>query len=400
MKNLLYVTYDGLLDAVAQSQVLPYLKELSKKGFNITVLSFEKCKKDREESTCKTLKEKLKKYKVKWLLLRYHKSPIIPATIFDILQGIFLGLHKIYTRKIHIIHTRGYIAALIGIFLKYITSRRLIFDMRGFWPDEKVDAGAWKKNGMLYFIVKNIERLLITKTDEIVVLTEAAKKYLFNKFPHASITVIPCCVDINMFGIDMNNDILPDKARCRFIITYLGSLGTFYDSEGMIAFFKIFKLQQSKAFFWIVTNSPNKKEEVLFQKSQLDNSDYAVNSLEFRDIPFVLTNTDVSIMFYRRRLSRIGCSPIKFAESLSCGVPVIINSGIGDTERLIRKEKIGVIVDTLTEIALEKAAKELTRLLSEGDVLRNRCRRTAEKYFSLTGGVEKYRHIYQNLLKR
>ena len=42
MKNILYLSYDGMTDPLGQSQVLPYLVGLSKKGFQFTLISFEK----------------------------------------------------------------------------------------------------------------------------------------------------------------------------------------------------------------------------------------------------------------------------------------------------------------------------------------------------------------------
>ena len=42
MTTVLYISYDGMTDPLGQSQVLPYLTGLSKKGFNIILISFEK----------------------------------------------------------------------------------------------------------------------------------------------------------------------------------------------------------------------------------------------------------------------------------------------------------------------------------------------------------------------
>lgn len=41
-RKVLYVSYDGLTDPLGQSQILPYLVGLTKKGFAFTVVSFEK----------------------------------------------------------------------------------------------------------------------------------------------------------------------------------------------------------------------------------------------------------------------------------------------------------------------------------------------------------------------
>ena len=41
-KKILFITYDGLTDQLGQSQILPYIKGLSKMGFQFTILSCEK----------------------------------------------------------------------------------------------------------------------------------------------------------------------------------------------------------------------------------------------------------------------------------------------------------------------------------------------------------------------
>jgi len=38
-------------------------------------------------------------------------------------------------------------------------------------------------------------------------------------------------------------------------------------------------------------------------------------------------------------------SPIKFGEYLCCGLPVIMTPGIGDTEEIIEKHRIGRLLD-------------------------------------------------------
>ena len=42
MKKCLYVTYDGLLDPLGQSQILPYIENLSENGYKLFVMSYEK----------------------------------------------------------------------------------------------------------------------------------------------------------------------------------------------------------------------------------------------------------------------------------------------------------------------------------------------------------------------
>ena len=41
-KHILFVSYDGMTDSLGQSQVLPYIREISKKDYRYTLISFEK----------------------------------------------------------------------------------------------------------------------------------------------------------------------------------------------------------------------------------------------------------------------------------------------------------------------------------------------------------------------
>ncbi len=41
-KKILFISYDGMTDPLGQSQVIPYLQGLSKKGFHFFLLSCEK----------------------------------------------------------------------------------------------------------------------------------------------------------------------------------------------------------------------------------------------------------------------------------------------------------------------------------------------------------------------
>ena len=43
-RRVLFISYNGMLDPLGQSQVLPYLRELAKRGVRFTLLSFERPK--------------------------------------------------------------------------------------------------------------------------------------------------------------------------------------------------------------------------------------------------------------------------------------------------------------------------------------------------------------------
>ena len=93
-KRVLYISYNGMLEPLGQSQVIPYLRELSGEGVRFTLLSFERAaafERDGLEK-CRQLERDLAEYGIEWHRLRYHRRPSLPATVYDILAGIVSGL--------------------------------------------------------------------------------------------------------------------------------------------------------------------------------------------------------------------------------------------------------------------------------------------------------------------
>ena len=77
------------------------------------------------------------------------------------------------------VHCRSYIPARVGLALKRRFGVRFLFDMRGFWPDEKVEGNNWNLANPLYAAVyryfKRLESRLLRGADHIVSLTEAGQ---------------------------------------------------------------------------------------------------------------------------------------------------------------------------------------------------------------------------------
>lgn len=393
----LYISYDGIFDPVGESQVIPYLRGLAKNGVSISLISFEK-KRRINKVSLHSYRETLTKEGIRWEALTYHKRPIIPATLFDVLRGIFKGWFLIKTGGIKIIHARGYIPGIIAYFLEMLTRAKFIFDMRGFWPEEKVDAGAWPKKGFLYRIVKYIENKIISGADEIIVLSEAAKNVLSSRHNPHNISVIPCCVDLQRFSAGMNigQDYLLPKNR--LLVAYLGSTGSFYNFEEAAKFFYIFKKMASDAYFVVLPNGNKEFIWKILSSFNIKQGDCFVSSVSYEHIPFYLRQCAFSLIFYRRTLSAPGCCPIKFAESLASGVPVIIGPKIGDCDTIVEREKIGIVLKEYSPECYAQAACEMSSLLLKRYEVAQRCYGAAKKYFLLEDGIERYLNVYHSLM--
>jgi len=401
--NVLYISYDGALDPLGSSQIISYLIDLTRKGIKFTLITYEKKEKMEDMDRVRNLKKILENQGIKWEALRYHKSPTLPATTLDIVMGIIKGAAIVIRDRINFIHARSFVGAIPGFLLAKLFGLKFIFDMRGFWADERVDGNIWKTRGFLYKFAKWWEKLFLLHADWVICLTQEAKIIAAN-FPYLRkkkilMDVIPTCVDTSKFTIRNKDTALLKKINLqdRFVFVYFGSIGTWYMLDEMINFFKISKRTNPRSFFLLL--SPQK--DIVLEKMIKNNvrqEDYFIDYVPYKELPFWLSLADASISFIKPAYSKRSSCPTKFSEALACGLPVVINRGIGDTDKFVNNFNIGVVVKEFSDEEYIKAINQLSRMLEEGDNLKATCRKVAEDCFSLTGGVEKYWKIYQKLI--
>src|SRR5438876_3171815 len=204
-KRVLYVSYNGMLDPLGQSQVIPYLRELSGRGVRFTLLSYERQAGFTEEGTkrCQELKKTLASHGIEWHYLRYHKWPSLPATIYDMAAGVRLGASFVKRQGIEMIHARGYIPAAIALALKKRFGLKMIFDIRGLMGEEYVDAAHWSSGSLRYRLTKLMERRALATTDGVVTLTKKLWPVITEwdglRGRQVHHQVIPCCTDLQRF---------------------------------------------------------------------------------------------------------------------------------------------------------------------------------------------------------
>lgn len=402
--KILFISYNGALEPLLQSQGLAYLKGLSNKGADITLLTFEKYKYHIDKIKIKEAENDFKKTGIKWHRLRYHKAPLVLSTIYDMFVGFVYASYLIFKEKTCFVHARSYVPAAIAYSLHICFGVKFIFDMRGMMIDEYVDGNIFKPSSLIYKAGKIMEKKMLLSADRVIVLTERIKLVIQNfdylkKKKDFKIDVIPCCVDLDKFRLGSDN-VRPGrdvKLGDRFIFLYIGSVGTWYFLDGMLDFFCITKEKIPSAFF--IFFSPGNKEFIkkAILSKKLSPDDFLVKEASHNDIPDYISDCDAGFIFYKKTFSRQACCPVKFAEYLACGIPVILSAGIGDTEAIVEKDEVGVIVREFSRFGYEKAIDELLLMKKDDIQLRQRCRAVAERLFSLESGIEKYYRVYDSL---
>lgn len=394
-KNInIYITFDGLRDPLGQSQILPYLNNLNTNE-NIFIFSFEKVSKLNQYFK---LNKNITHYSVS-----FQNSKFKILKIFNILNFFFLILRKIFFKKVKIIHCRGLYPAILGLMIKKIKKTKLIYDMRGFSVEEKVDNEVINLHSyfgkVLFYMLKSLERNVIENSDAIVVLTNKAKDFLQKNYKiNSKISVIPCSVCYNKFNSENFKKIkkkllrrlnVPEEAR---VLIYIGSFGKYYLINDILNVY--YKLNETikNLFFLIITND-NKDSKFNYMNKKFDNK-IIVKTVNWRNIPKILSIADISISLIRQTFAKIASTPTKVSESLAMGIPVISNRNIGDYDEILESNKLGAIVRSSNGNLKEAEIFQIKKLL---EVNKNDIRKNSKKYFCLEKAIENYKKIYDSL---
>ncbi|HJU93039.1 MAG TPA: glycosyltransferase, partial [Pyrinomonadaceae bacterium] len=322
-RRVLFISYNGMLDPLGQSQVIPYLRELAKRGVRFTLLSFERAKAYTPEgiAQCEELRLKLQAHGIEWHWLRYHQRPSVPATMYDVMAGFRKAGKLVKQNGIEMVHARGHIPATIALGLKKRFGTKMIFDVRGLMAEEYVDAEHWREGGIPYRMTKATERRILAATDAVVTLTERIwpiiKDWEGLRGRTVHHEVIPCCVDLSLFKFS-EEERTRRRAELglgdRFTLVYSGSLDGWYLTEKMVDFFASFLKRKSDAhLLWLTTGSHDRVRE-LMRSRNVGAENFSVLSIASSAVPSYLAAADAGMAFIKRCVSKIASSPTKNGE--------------------------------------------------------------------------------------
>lgn len=404
-KSFLFISIDGMTDPLGQSQVLPYLLGLAKSEKKIGIISCEK--RENWKLQHKIIEQITNDAGICWDYCYYKTGkPFISQ------QQNYNSLKKLVFQKIKennnqvVLHCRSYLAGLIGLKAKQKFGTHFIFDMRGFWADERTEGGIWNKfnpiGAYLYSYFKKKEKEMLVKSDAIICLTHKAKSIILNwnlAIKDSKISVIPCCADLSHFSKEnIKTEQLTQlqnrypKLKNKFVLSYVGSLGTWYMAEEMLEFFKILT-QNTKAVFLIITKDDPSIIHQEAKKKGIDLENIIITPASRAEMPYYIKLSDASLFFIKPSFSKLASSPTKMGELLSMEVPVITNTGVGDVDSIINETNCGISIPSFNSTEYQRAVLDL---LKNHNFYKKNTMMAANQFFSLKDGIEQYTKVYNS----
>jgi glycosyltransferase involved in cell wall biosynthesis len=169
-------------------------------------------------------------------------------------------------------------------------------------------------------------------------------------------------------------------------------------TEKMADFFASFRQRKPDAhLLWLTTGSHDRVRELMSSRN-VGSESFSVLSVPSASVASYLAAADAGLAFIKRCISKVASSPTKNGEYLACGLPLIINAGVGDSDALINDWKAGALIENFTDEDYAEAARHIEAMAAQGDV-RSSARAVAERLFDLNAiGAERYASLYERVL--
>jgi glycosyltransferase involved in cell wall biosynthesis len=399
------MTYDGLTSLIGQSQVWPYVSGLSAAGHQFDLITFEH--KDRLERIGETVAREVGESTVTWHPCTFRSRPPILAKILDLREMNGTSRRVAVSDRFDVAHARSYPAADAALKLKRRFGLPFIFDTRGFLIDQRRDGNRWPRTNPFYRALYNRwkakEADFIKNADHIIVLAGAARRVIesWDSYRGQPITVIPCCIDHQAFTVRTAQVRAEARARLDIradstVLVYLGSVGTVYLLPEMLRFFdRVKRARPGAKFLFIGKHSiEHLIATALAAGVTLDTDDLRLHFAEHGEVPFWLAAADLALCLITSQFSSLGVSPTKLGEYLACGLPVVVNDGVGDVGAIVEQLGAGAVLSTMSDDEMDDVVSRLDDILAIDPAdLRERSR----KIHDMPVALEKYQQVYDSI---
>ena len=367
--DLTYITTDSIQEGVGSSQIIPLLKILSEAQLKVSLISYEK------KAPPTNLIDELSHQGINWQIKDCKASSILDP--FKRYRELMNSIPKS-----QVIHGRSDIPTLAGINSKIAP---VLWDVRSLWADQRkfIEENRLRKTAASVF--RLVEARSATGAAGLSTLTKRVVPILDERYPNLTQIreVIPTCTDLNLF--------IPRTYKGSSIQgLYSGTYNNFYDLELSKRFIDVLRSLAPLSITWA------RPEES--SHSKLDGGEDSIISVSQNYMAGLIPNFDfgISICKSNAGVSLAAAVPTKIGEFLACGVPVVVNRGLGDCDDYIEQRGVGVVLNEVDTI--ESQALKFMALLTDSETAK-RCRAVAEEFFDIRKGAEKYLSLYDRILQ-
>ncbi|MFC1885082.1 glycosyltransferase [Thermodesulfobacteriota bacterium] len=412
-KRFCYLCIDGAT-SVIESQVISHLELIHESGHGISFDLFLLSRtRDAEESSLFNPQRKRE-------LEERMGGRLIVGTFNSVLTGFLFTLWLLFrftfpacfTKKL-ILHPRALDGGFMAACFKWMCLGfpRVVFDERDDAPSEFIFEAkvSGRSRWSVWFLINYYKHLLmewfaVRSATKVIYVSNALRGIMEKRYPFSSKKsggVFPSLCDERMFFF--NQELRKKKRKelgllvNQYVLAYVGGVESYQHFNETIVLYKECRRIKADMFFIFITRKRNHEAVLEKLRTFLPEKSCMVEEMAHDQVCEVLNAADMGVLLREPSEASIGASPVKFAEYLLCGLPIVLPKGIGDYSKLIKDENMGVVAEDLMDI--EGLARKCIKYLDgHGDEKnRKRIASLARQRLSRQSRIPDYISFYHSI---
>jgi len=393
--NILY--YDLLRGNTntASNHVNEIIRNLEKLG-NTILLRDNSFKKEEEKPPISSL-NLWGKIGTRWPFLGIFLSLVGEIRVF--IRGI-IALIKINVKPDIVYYRHGLFNA--GLWTAKLLRIPAVKEVNGIVANEKEVTNQAK--GIILNIINHIEKRNMPKADKIIVVTSKLKQILIREYnvSENKIEVLENGANVDLFRPMERNRVI-SKLRISEQFRYVCFVGNFATWQGLEYLIKSVPhvLKECPDARFLLVGDGDLKERLESMVKDIGVSDKVIftGMVPYQNVPYYINVSDVCVApFISQRNERIGLSPLKLCEYLSCEKPVIA-SRISGLE-ILEDHQMGLLVPPEDEVALAQAIVKLLKSFSLREEMGKNGRQYVVKHRSWESVARKTLEVFEELIEQ
>jgi glycosyltransferase involved in cell wall biosynthesis len=398
-RHVLYITFDGLLEPLGESQVVRLVERLSKIDIaRFTVVSLEKEADLQDVARVDALHARLEQSNIVWRYAKYRHG--VRGNADNMTRVTEIVGDVVRRDRPSLIHARSYQAGLIAMGMRGVSKVPYLFDFRGYWVDERIEANRWFKNEPSLHAARVLERQLFQNAAGVVSLAlPAAGDTLDGKFgawDDRPVRVIPTAVDETEFSLDLRAEKRLPELEGKLVIGFIGSFNSSYMIDRSFELVADLCDLREDAYLLVLTRQ---KEEAMamIQKVGIPEGRYSVESATHAEMPKWMASVDWGLTLLYTTQAKRGSMPTKLGEFLASGVRPIHHGCNDEVTRWVDFTGSGMVVSDLSREGVREVARKIADDESS-KVNLGHAREVAMRHFSLARCAQRYADLYDELI--
>jgi Glycosyl transferase 4-like domain len=408
--DVLYITFDGVLQPLAYSQVVRVVGGLAKRGLKYHLLSVARPGDLAKPELTSAVNDVLRPAGVGWTSLT-GGSMSTAARAGRVVARVTREAAAIARSEgIKLVHARGYQSAAVARALKALLGLPYLFDARGYWIEERSGSGGWFSTAGSYAMGKLVEQVLFRGAHAVVTLTspQAADvaSGLFGPPPRL-LEVIPTCADYDAFYLRDSRPAKPDgggsvpddvKRRLagKTVLGVVGALNGTYSVRETLALAKLATQMNPEAHL-LVLSAQHEEYQAAIASVGIPLDRHTLATADHWSMPDWLQWIDWGLLLIPESAANRAKMPTKLAEFFATGVRPIFFGCNSDASSWVERAGSGHVLRSMDEAALRAAARATAD--PDADCARLRAaREVTAPHFSLASGLDRYRRFVGDCL--